>query len=411
MFCKHCGEKIEEGAINCTKCGKPTKKIDINKFNKILDFVKSKKIPLACVGIILIIGIIIVSATTKYTTINMKDLYTIQFTGLNENGKATVIFNDSALYEPTQKLFEKGDYLGQSALAELSELEYTISPNENLSNGDEITFKVYFPEEYYKNYNIKAKNTEQKIKVADLIIPEEIDVFEGLKIEFSGRSPYLTCNFVTGDCHKFTKDYVRFETDNEYYAIGEKVNVTARFSTEDLEKAKVKVINDKATFDVQAKEYYIDSLDGLDLTQLKNAIRTQLDLEYNSATNKFCGVNLGGGTAQFIKLLDEKATGDAFLVLRDKDSRPDGEYTPYNIYISSYKTTIEAKKYSIATKTTKQEINVLLLATNLYIDENNQLHYDEIIEVRGANVESTKDLKSKYIKDCQDIYQTISSVE
>ena len=45
MFCKHCGEKIEEGAINCTKCGKPTKKIDINKFNKILDFVKSKKIP------------------------------------------------------------------------------------------------------------------------------------------------------------------------------------------------------------------------------------------------------------------------------------------------------------------------------------------------------------------------------
>ena len=55
MFCKHCGEKIEEGAINCTKCGKPTKKIDINKFNKILDFIKSKKIPLACVGIILII--------------------------------------------------------------------------------------------------------------------------------------------------------------------------------------------------------------------------------------------------------------------------------------------------------------------------------------------------------------------
>ena len=264
MFCKHCGEKIEEGAINCTKCGKPTKKIDINKFNKILDFVKSKKIPLACVGIILIIGIIIVSATTKYTTIDMKDLYTIQFTGLNENGKATVIFNDSALYEPTQKLFEKGDYLGQSALTELSKLEYTISPNENLSNGNEITFKVYFPEEYYKNYNIKAKNTEQKIKVADLIIPEEIDVFEGLKIEFSGRSPYLTCNFVTGDCHKFTKDYVRFETDNEYYAIGEKVNVTARFSTEDLEKAKVKVINDKATFDVQAKEYYIDSLDEIE---------------------------------------------------------------------------------------------------------------------------------------------------
>ena len=410
MFCKHCGEKMEEGTLICTKCGKSTNRIDINKFNKIFDFIKSKKILLSCIGAILIVAVLIISATTKYTTIDMKDLYTIQFTGLNENGKATVIFNESVLYEPTQKLFEKGDYLGQSALAELSELEYTLSPNENLSNGDEIVFKVYFPEEYYKNYNIKAKNTEQKIEVTDLVIPEEIDVFEGLKVEFSGRSPYITVDFVTGECCQFAKDYVRFKPEKEYYSIGEKVRVVAYFSNEDLELAKVKVKNSEAEYEATAQEYYLDSIDGVDLTQLKNKVRTQLDLEYNVAGDYFCGVDLGNNV-KFTRLISEEETGDEFLVLRDKNDFSSNESQGYNIYLTSFKITVEAQKYFAGNDIYKKEINVIFLATNLYVDENNNLYYDELIQLKASDTENIRDLKSKYVKECQDIYKTIATSE
>lgn len=405
MFCKHCGEKIEDGAINCTKCGKPTKKIDISKFNKILDFIKSKKIPFACIGVILIIGIIIISATTKYTTIDMKDLYTIQFTGLNENGKATVIFNDSALYEPTQKLFEKGDYLGQSALAELSELEYTISPNENLSNGDEITFKVYFPEEYYKNYNIKAKNLEQKIKVADLIIPEEIDVFEGLKLEFSGRSPFITCKIIKDNCNEFAQNHVRFEIDEieEYFAIGEKILITAKCSESTLEEEKVKLTKNEAEFKVTGNEYYIDSMNGIDTTELLNDMRAQLELEYKTADDLFCGVELGW-TNHFTDLKSEEKNGTLFLTLDDFSAFTEGS-SAYNIYALCYKTKIGVEHRSRGNESTfESDMEVIVLAKNLYVDENNVLHYDDKIEVIAVNTEETPNYKSNYIKEQQDIY-------
>lgn len=399
MFCKYCGEKIEDGGITCSKCGKSIKMINTNK---IIDFFKSKKGLIVCVGIILIIGMII-SLTTQYTTIDMKDLYTVEFSGLDGNGKATVELNEQAWNELFNNLAEDDTSDDILLITSLTELEYTLSQKENLSNGDKIILKINFPEEFFKNFDIKAKNLEQEIKVTDLIVPEEINVFEGLKVEFSGRSPFIICDIINNDCNQFTKKYVRFETDKKYYAIGEKVVVMAYCDDEDLEDAKVKLEKVEAEYDVQGQEYYIDALDGVDTTEMIKDMRNQLELEYEVADELFCGVELGW-TNHFTDLKSEQKNGALFLVLDDYYDFEE-ETMPYNIYALCYKTKIGVEHRSKGHENIfETDVEILLLVKNLYIDENNVLHYDDKIEVIAADTEEIPNYKSSYIKDKQDLY-------
>lgn len=54
--------------------------------------------------------------------------------------------------------------------------------------------------------------------------------------------------------------------------------------------------------------------------------------------------------------------------------------------------------------TFETDIDLLLIANNLYVNENNILHYDDLIQVRANEVESMANLKSVYIKEMQDDY-------
>ncbi len=68
-------------------------------------------------------------------------------------------------------------------------IELEICPNEDLSNGDEITVDIYYDNEIAKKQKIRFTGESIKQKVEDPSPILEIDPFENLTVSFSGISP------------------------------------------------------------------------------------------------------------------------------------------------------------------------------------------------------------------------------
>lgn len=403
MYCQYCGQKLEDGNLICKGCGKKVL-IEENEKKKLF-FDKQKgalMIPAVIIGVLAVVWGIIIFSKLSYVSVDMAELYKVDFCGLNGDGTAVVEINQDALKEASEKFLDNGDMRAVDALLSLQSLDYSISKGENLSNGEEVVFVVDFSEEYYKEFKIKAKNLEQNLKVENLIIPQEIDLFEGLEVQFSGRSPFISCNVLTGGCNDFVKQYVTFDTEEEYYKDGDTVKLIALYDEEDLIEAQGIANSNEKEYVAESNEIYLETVDGVDLTNIKQAISNQLQLEYASADELFCGVELGW-TNHFTGLKNEELKGEVFLVLRDKYEY--SEKCPFNSYVVFYRDLIGVEHRSAGNQSTfDTEMDIALIVNNLYVDENNELHFDDLIEVRADEVDSVSDLKSVFIKEHQEKY-------
>ena len=403
MYCQYCGENLEDNATFCKNCGKPIKE------QKTSTKVNKKIIILAAIAVLAVIGIIaVLGSSSKYIKVDAAKLFTVSFEGLDGDGIAIVEIDETEWGKIADQVVVTGSSAEMTNLMSLQMLHFDLSKDSYLSNGDEITLTFDIPEDFAETSGFKVSNIERTIKVDGLAVPEEIDVFEGLEVEFSGRSPYITCNIVTGNCNDFTKDYVTFKTDKMYYANGESVEVEAYYSSNILVEEKVKVLSDTAQFEAISNERYLDTVDGVDLTQLEDKIAQQLQLEYNAAGDQFAGVELGFCN-HYVGMKEENLKGSAFLALRDKYDFLDYDI-PYNSYVQHYRIKLDVfhKHYS-GEYNLDMDIDVLMIINNLYTDENDTLYYDDLVIVEAAEFEGTTDLKSVYIKDKQEMYNVVNS--
>lgn len=76
-------------------------------------------------------------------------------------------------------------------------VEYSLSEEEGLSNGDEITLTIDVDESAFKDYDFKLTGGEKKITVKGLEEVETIDPFEDVVVTFSGMSPNGTASVST----------------------------------------------------------------------------------------------------------------------------------------------------------------------------------------------------------------------
>lgn len=141
------------------------------------------------------------------------------FAGLTSCGKETVDVTADAGISVSgydghgTAVVEKGDWLSKTEktygqgmsfmdLATLEDslygaVEYSISPSENLSNGDEVTLTIDVDNSALENYDFKLKGGEKKITVKGLDEVEEFDPFENVTVNFSGMSPNGTVSVDT----------------------------------------------------------------------------------------------------------------------------------------------------------------------------------------------------------------------
>lgn len=256
-----------------------------NPFAKLGDWVKGhKKITLiaAAALIVVIVAIIIICNILKYQVIDAKDLFKIEFKGIDGCGYVEAELNcyDTEYYTMSNAADALSDYdLGD--LGDLSDLtDYTDSAdksskvskyfaldkktltkafdkaedfaeakkmrnallktdkdgnykikikfeknaNKNLKNGDKVKCTVKYNEDSLKDKNVKLKNTEFEVTVKGLKDGEQIDFFKGVNVEFSGFDGSGSANVTFDSTYPFIYYDYDYKSDLKN---GDKYTVTA----------------------------------------------------------------------------------------------------------------------------------------------------------------------------------------
>ena len=228
------------------------------------------KLPIIIAAIVLVLGIagfIIFKQLTKYEKIDSKDLFAVNFSGLNGQGTAVAYLNceeavpayirysddfdeeeqeysdyfsdeKKALLKAYKKAGSKSDAtkMRKALLKQKNDkyvLKLKLSQDKELSNGDKITCTVDYDEDELKEANIKLENTEFEVEVEGLIEAEELDLFEGFAPKFSGVDE---SGEMTYDSTNATYPFITYYSySGSGLKNGDIVNITAEIDTSKIE--------------------------------------------------------------------------------------------------------------------------------------------------------------------------------
>lgn len=314
-FCGNCGCSLTGGATNPTaSASAPAFEAVAKKVNPVLqklqEMPKKKKIiafgAAAAAVILLTVLIIVLAVNGSYNKLDMKKAVTIEYMGLNSNGKAVVNIDDEYIADfasdvlgidpedledadledlyssKTSSKYKKAFKL--AALLDTIEIECT--PNENLSNGDEVTVKVDYNEDKFKDNKIKLKNTEYKVKVEGLSDGTEYDVFKDVKLSFRGVSPDLSVSIDTTECDEFVQRNVSFYLDNSYSVKnGDVITLTASVNESAAESNEYIIRETTKQYTVSGQAEYISSIEGIDMS----AVYTEMNDQANAKVASWIG--------------------------------------------------------------------------------------------------------------------------
>ena len=104
-----------------------------------------------------------------------------------------------------------------------------------------------------------------------------VNPFDGLKIEFDGASPYLKASVNTSECNDDTKAHIRFSVSEEPLKLGDYVTVTAEWNSD----CGVEFSQSSMEYAVENAAYYLNSLDGVDLSELNQLMDDYVEAEAN----------------------------------------------------------------------------------------------------------------------------------
>lgn len=147
--------------------------------------------------------------------INLNDYLTVEFSGYDGYGEATVTFDQEAMKDDCEKI--KISNSNVSALyANAADyyqdfcVFYSLSEKDNLSNGDSITL-TWNCEDALASNNTSGTlvHTDMTFEVSGLKVAPTFDVFEGVSLEFEGAAPYAKATIVGGNenfAYTTTKD-------------------------------------------------------------------------------------------------------------------------------------------------------------------------------------------------------------
>lgn len=197
--------------------------------------------------------------------IDVTETLSLKYNGVD--GHATAELVDA--YEWEAEAFKKAgikeidsfDSLGDALVIE-SAVTYDISPNKNLSNGDEVTVTASIDEDVAKKYKLKLTSKEREFIVEGLPDVEKIDLFEDVVVNFEGIAPNVTASLNSNYSEKYV--ITAFTLDkNSGLDIGDVVTVRANYDKDQLLKDGYKAKSDTKEFRVENVSKYISSLEDI----------------------------------------------------------------------------------------------------------------------------------------------------
>lgn len=120
---------------------------------------------------------LVLSLTGCSKTVDFLQYADVTFDGINGQATATVNVDYSKI---GTDVFDKGKSQtdmdeARTEAAMMGEVNYEVTPSENLSNGDTVTLSVEISDYFQKEYKVTAKAASKEITVSGLQEPEMVD--------------------------------------------------------------------------------------------------------------------------------------------------------------------------------------------------------------------------------------------
>lgn len=264
MKCSKCGNELPRGAKFCGTCGQTVEAPIEGKEKEATEkrLPKNKMIPLLLVVAAVVI-MVIICLTSKSSTIQLADYVVVSEKGYNGYGNvefeidwAKVVKehgDDITFTEEGQTTYRLRNK--ESAMEEFIKVHLVSGKDGDLTNGDQVSYEIEVEEAFWEyavcDLEYAGEFIFQMTKLKDI---KKYDVFEKLKVEFTGISGQGTVNLIyngeiDGASYYFSCD------KSEELTNGDKIVVS--LSEEDVEQFKRYYGVDPTLL---KKDYYVQGL-------------------------------------------------------------------------------------------------------------------------------------------------------
>jgi hypothetical protein len=194
---------------------------------------------------------LVLSLTGCSKTVDFLQYADVTFDGLNGQATATVNVDYNKI---GTDVFGKGKSQtdmdeARTETAMMGEVNYEVTPSENLSNGDTVTLSVEISDYFQKENKVTAKAASKEIKVSGLKEPEMVDPFdESMFVTvFSGDTETGKVTFkITGTLPDLTFSLTNGASSDSPYSM-------LNYYMDDTDKSKDYSEDDTVTLHVQVK--------------------------------------------------------------------------------------------------------------------------------------------------------------
>lgn len=194
---------------------------------------------------------LVLSLTGCSKTVDFLQYADVTFDGLNGQATATVNVDYNKI---GTDVFGKGKSQtdmdeARTETAMMGEVNYEVTPSENLSNGDTVTLSVEVSDYFQKENKVTAKAASKEITVSGLKEPEMVDPFDESMFAtvFSGDTETGKVTFkITGTLPDLTFSLTNGASSDSPYSM-------LNYYMDDTDKSKDYSEDDTVTLHVQAK--------------------------------------------------------------------------------------------------------------------------------------------------------------
>lgn len=214
----------------------------------------------------------------------------ILVSGYDGHGTATVSKGNWLVN--TEKTYGQGMSFTELALLEealYDAVKYSVSPSENLSNGDEVVLTIDVDNSALESYDFKLSGGEKKITVSGLDEVESFDPFENIAVNFSGMSPNGSASVNTSDSKSDIKLIYTLDKSSGLKNGDEvTVNISSSSGTDVEEycmsKGKIPTLTEK-TFTVEGLASYAQTISDIPEDALNKMISQAEDAFKSASTS------------------------------------------------------------------------------------------------------------------------------
>lgn len=208
-----------------------------------------------------------------------EDYVYISVSGLDGKGQASVKFDRQSFYDKLDKDLFDGKAL-EEELAALEIVYYNLvkinveGDKENLSNGDTLTVTLSADNEKLKSYRMNFTDKPYVYTVSGLEEAVEVDVFEGVSIEYTGTAPFADAKALCDGPYKDDVHYTLDKTSN--IQNGDVITVTASASGKRFKEENLVPIVLEKQFTAEGLDRYADEAD-VDYSGLDEFFQSKMD--------------------------------------------------------------------------------------------------------------------------------------